>query len=289
MALGLRRPRLLIFLKDIRFEHTIFALPFAYLTLFLAEGGLPTWHNFLWITLAMVGARTFAMAMNRLVDAPLDARNPRTARWALPAGLLTPREVWAYALAALALFLLAVFQLHPLCRWLWPAVIAAVAFYPYTKRFTWANHLALGLVYMMVPAAVWIAVLGRLEVGAMLLAVAAGFWVAGFDIIYACQDVAFDRREGLHSLPADFGLAVGLRGARLCHLITVAALAAAGPALGVGALYYLGVALAALLLAYEHSLVSPWDLSRINAAFFTMNGIISVLLFLLVAADSLAR
>ncbi|HLB29656.1 MAG TPA: UbiA-like polyprenyltransferase [Dehalococcoidia bacterium] len=288
-ALGVGRPRPLTFLKDIRFEHTVFALPFAYMTLFLAADGLPQWQTFLWITVAMVGARTFGMAANRLADAELDGRNSRTARWALPAGRIGAREVWAYSGVALALLLLAVFNLSPLCRYLWPAVIAAMAFYPYTKRFTWANHLALGLVYLMVPTGVWIAVHNGLSLEAVLLGIAAGLWVAGFDTIYACQDIGFDRREGLHSLPADFGLGTALTVARLLHMGMVVALFAAGPGLGVGPLYYVGVGATAILLHYEHGLVSPQNLSRVNAAFFTMNGLISIFLFLLVAADSVIR
>lgn len=278
-----------IFLETIKFEHTIFALPFAYLTLFLVEKGWPSWDLFGWITLAMVAGRTFAMAANRLIDAEIDARNPRTAQRALPAGLISAKEVVFFMAVALALFLVAVYQLSPLSQYLWPAVILALVVYPYVKRFTYLSHLALGLVYLMVPTGIWIALENELSLVSVVLGLGAGFWVVGFDIIYACQDVEVDRKQRLHSIPADMGIRVGLWMSRLSHLFFIGALVAAGIILGVGLLYYIGLGLTALLLGYEHRLVSPKDLSKVNVAFFTANGIISVVLFLLVAADTLVR
>jgi 4-hydroxybenzoate polyprenyltransferase len=276
-----------LFFSTIKVEHTVFALPFAYLTLLLASGGLPSLGHFLWITVAMAGARIFAMGVNRIIDARIDAANPRTATRPLASGRLRLREAWAFSLAAAALFLIAVYQLSPLAQVLWPPVLFAMATYPYGKRFTWLCHLGLGSVYLMVPPAVWVAVHNGIGAGSVLLGFAAALWVAGFDLIYACQDVEVDRRQGLHSIPARFGIATGLRVARLWHLGAVAFLAAAGPVLGVGPLYYLGVAVSAGVLAYEHRLVSPTDLSRLNAAFFNMNGVMSVVFLAFVAADVL--
>lgn len=275
------------FFETIKVEHTIFALPFAYLTLFLAEGGWPAPSHFAWITLAMVTGRTFGMAANRLIDAGIDARNPRTASRALPAGRLSAATVALYMAVALALFLLAVYRLAPLCRRLWPIVILAMVMYPYAKRFTWLSHLFLGAVYLMVPTAVWIAVTNGLGVPAVLLGVGAGLWVAGFDIIYACQDVEVDRRQGLHSLPADLGVGPALWVARLFHAGFLVCLLVAGRMLGTGVLYAVGLVVTAAVLSYEHGLVSPRDLSRVGAAFFTANGVASVALFVLVALDTI--
>lgn len=282
-----RRPRnaLRTFLDDIRVEHTVFALPFAYMSLFVVSRGLPRLSTFVWITLAMVAARTFGMAANRLIDAAIDARNPRTASRALPSGRLRPVVVAGAMGAMLALFLVAVWHLHPVCRRLWPAVIAVMVLYPYTKRFTWAAHLVLGLVYFMVPTAVWLAVRGVLEPEAWALGVGAGLWVAGFDLIYACQDAEVDRRIGVHSIPADFGVRAALRLSRLFHAGFVASLAVAGRYAGGGPAWWLAVAATAAMLVREHAIVSPDDLSRVDAAFFTINGIVSLVLFALIAAD----
>jgi 4-hydroxybenzoate polyprenyltransferase len=267
-------------------EHTVFALPFAYATLFLVEGGWPRGHDLLWITVAMAGARTLGMAANRLIDADVDARNPRTAGRAIPAGRLTRRATVAYAVTALALYLIAVWQLHPTCRWLWPIALAAMVGYPYAKRFTPFAHFFLGAVYVMIPTAVWIAVTGEVPLAAILLGLGAGFWVAGFDIIYACQDAEIDRREGLHSMPADFGIPVALTTSRWLHAGFLACLALAGSLLFVGRWYYIGLILTGVLFVYEHGLVKPGDLSKANAAFFTANGVISMVLFVLIAIDT---
>jgi 4-hydroxybenzoate polyprenyltransferase len=274
------------FLATIRVEHTIFALPFAYATMFLAEGGWPTVANFLWITAAMATARTVGMAANRIIDGAIDARNPRTAGRAIPAGRLRRSGALVFAAVALALFLVAVWQLHPVCRKLWPLVILAMVAYPYAKRFTPFSHLLLGVVYFMVPTAVWLGVTGEVSTAAVLLGVGAGLWVAGFDIIYACQDVEIDRREGLHSLPADFGIARSLGVAWAFHMAFVFCLLFAGTILSAGRWYYVGVVLTTLLLIYEHRLVKPTDLSKVNAAFFTTNGVVSIALFAFIALDT---
>lgn len=281
--------KLALFFQTIRVEHTVFALPFAYLTLALAADGMPSAAHFIWITLAMVGARTVAMGGNRIIDARIDAANPRTASRSLATGRLHPIEAWVFSLAALGLFLGAVYQLSPLAKVLWPAVVAMMLLYPYGKRFTWLCHLGLASVYLMVPTGVWVAVHNEVVMGSVLLGVGAALWVVGFDVLYSCQDVENDRKQGIHSIPAAFGVARGLTVARLMHAGTIAMLAAAGLALEVGPLYYAGVALSAAILAYEHRLVSPRDLSRLNAAFFNMNGIMSIVFFIFVAADVLVR
>jgi len=270
--------RLALFLETVKFEHTIFALPFAYVALFLAADGFPSAGEFAWITVAMVSARTFAMAANRLIDAGIDARNPRTASRPLPTGRVSNPEVALYTGVSAIVFVVAAFQFGSLARALWPVVLVAMAAYPYAKRFTWASHLALGLVYVMVPTGVWVALHNELSGASLALGLAAGCWVAGFDIIYACQDVEVDQRDGLHSLPADVGVAPALAVARALHTLMLAALVVAGWSLERGVWYYAGLAATGLLLAYEHRLVSPRDLSRVNAAFFTTNGVISLLL-----------
>ena len=273
----------------IKFEHTIFALPFAYLTLFLVESGWPSPATLGWITLAMVAGRTIGMAANRLIDAKIDLRNPRTSNRSLPAGRLSMVEVILAIVISLGLFLLAVYNLSPLCQKLWPLVVATMIFYPYAKRFTWLSHVALGLVYMMIPAGVWIAVTGALPLPAIVLGAGAGFWVAGFDIIYACQDVDIDREQGLHSMPADLGVPLSLWISRGLHILFFGALLVTGSMLGAGALYFAGVVVVGGLLAYEHRLVSPRNLAKIDMAFFTTNGVISIVLFVLVAADAVLR
>jgi 4-hydroxybenzoate polyprenyltransferase len=274
------------FFQTIKFEHTVFALPFAYMTLFLASRGWPSAANFLWITAAMVAGRTFGMGANRLIDAEIDARNPRTQSRAIPAGRLSKVAVLVFMAVTMAVFLVAVYNLAPVCRRLWPIVIVAMVAYPYAKRFTWLCHLVLGLVYLSIPAAVWIAVTGTLAPAAVVLGIGAGLWVAGFDIIYACQDVDVDRRERLHSIPADLGVGPALWIARLFHAGFVVALAYAGVLLGAGTLYYVGLAATLFVLLYEHRLVSPDKLDNVNAAFFMANGVISVILFVLVALDT---
>jgi 4-hydroxybenzoate polyprenyltransferase len=276
------------FLDAIKFEHTVFALPFAYVAMVLAADGWPGWRTLLWVTLAMAGARTLAMAVNRLADRFIDAANPRTARRHLPAGLLTPAQVAGAAVAAGALLLLSAYMLNPLCLALAPLAVLFLVGYSYTKRFTWLSHWILGFTDGIAAAGGWIAVRGAFAPPVYVLWFALTVWIAGFDLIYACQDVEFDRRTGLHSVPARFGIPAALATARACHVLTIAAFALLGWMMGLGWLYWLGVAVVAGLLVYEHSLVSPGDLSRLDVAFFNVNGYIAVILFLSVIAGRLA-
>ena len=273
------------FFETIKVEHTLFALPFAYATLFLVAGGWPHAHDFIWITVAMVAARTVGMALNRIIDARIDAKNPRTAGRAIPAGRLSSSKAWVFTALAAALYVYAVFQLNPVCRWLCPIPLAAMTLYPYAKRFTPFAHLFLGLVYFMIPTAIWLAVTGTLPRIAAVMGIGAGLWVAGFDIIYACQDVEVDRREKLHSIPADFGVPRALGVSYLLHMGFMIALLVVAQMIHAGRWFYAGSFLSTIALIYEHRLVKPNDLSKVNAAFFTANGIVSVVLFVMIALD----
>jgi 4-hydroxybenzoate polyprenyltransferase len=276
-----------LYYRLVKFEHTIFALPFAYVGAFLAVSGVPSAHDLLWITVAMVGARSLAMALNRLIDAGIDAANPRTASRELPSGALSVAAVVAFCAASLAVYLVAVWQLDPLVRWLSPVPVAAFVVYPYLKRFTWLCHLWLGAVDGLAPVGAWAAIKGQLPWQAWALGAAVAAWVAGFDLFYALFDVDVDREQGLHSWATRFGERGAFAGARALHLATIALLVAAGLGLHVGFLYWVGVAIVAALLFYEHTLVRPDDLRRLDAAFFTMNGVISVAFFAFVLADVL--
>jgi 4-hydroxybenzoate polyprenyltransferase len=276
-----------LYYRLVKFEHTIFALPFAYVGAFLAVQGVPSGHDLLWITVAMVGARSLAMALNRLIDARIDAANPRTASRELPSGALTRAAVVGFCVLALVVYLVAVWELDPLVRWLAPIPVAMFVVYPYLKRFTWLCHLWLGAVDGLAPVGAWAAVKGELPWQAWALGAAVAAWVAGFDLFYSLFDVAVDREQGLHSWATRFGERGAFQGARALHLTTIALLAAAGTGLDVGVLYWTGVAAVAALLLYEHTLVRPGDLRRLDAAFFTMNGVISVAFFAFVLADVL--
>jgi 4-hydroxybenzoate polyprenyltransferase len=276
------------FARLVKIEHTVFALPFAYVGAFLAVGGSPSAHDLVWITLAMVGARSLAMALNRLIDARVDARNPRTAGRELPSGQLSVVQVALFSTASLALFLVSVWQLAPKTHWLWPIPVAGFVIYPYLKRFTWLCHFWLGAVDGLAPVGAWVAITNHLPWEAWLLGAAVAFWVAGFDLFYALFDVEIDRAQGLHSIVTRFGVRGAFVGARISHAATVACLVAAGLGLSVGALYWLGVAVVAALLLYEHTLVRLNDLSRLDAAFFTMNGVISVAFAVFVIADAVS-
>jgi 4-hydroxybenzoate polyprenyltransferase len=267
------------FLDAIKFEHTVFALPFAYVAMVLAADGWPGWRVLLWVTLAMAGARTLAMSVNRMADRLLDAANPRTATRHLPMGLLAPRHMLLAAVISGALLAISGWMLNPLCLKLAPWAALFLIGYSYTKRFTWASHWILGFTDGIAAAGGWIAVRGSFEPPAFVLWFALTVWIAGFDLIYACQDVEFDRRAGLHSFPARFGVAAALHAARVCHLLTVAAFVLLGLTTGLGWLYWAGLVVVAGLFVYEHALVSPDDLSRLDVAFFNVNGYIAVILF----------
>jgi 4-hydroxybenzoate polyprenyltransferase len=275
------------FASLVKLEHTVFALPFAYVGAFLAVDGFPGVGTVLWLTLAMLGARTLAMALNRLVDAELDARNPRTAGREIPAGMLSRPQVWALCAAALTLYLLAAFQLEPIVRWLWPIPVAMFVVYPYLKRVTWLCHLWLGACTGLAPLGAWLAVTGTAPWEAWALFAAQGLWVAGFDLFYSLFDLAHDRAAGLRSWATRFGERGVFVGARAFHIAAVVLLAAVGVGLGSDVFYWLGVVVVAGLLLYEHTLVRPGDLRRLDTAFFAINGVISIVFFIFVALDTL--
>ncbi len=276
------------FASLVRIEHTVFALPFAYVGAFLAVDGFPGWGNLLWVTVAMVGARTLAMGLNRLIDAELDARNPRTATREIPSGLLTASQVWGLCGVALAIYLVAVFQLNPVVRWLWPIPVALFVAYPYLKRFTWLCHLWLGACTGLAPVGAWIAVTGSAPWEAWALFAAQGLWVAGFDLFYSLFDVDHDRAAGLKSWATRWGERGVFAGARAFHVLAVALLAAVGVGLSLGVFYWLGLLAVAGLLLYEHTIVRPGDTRRLDAAFFTVNGVISIVFFAFVLIDTLS-
>lgn len=274
-----------ITLEMIKWEHSIFALPFALCGAMLAASGLPSAHQLLWIVVAMLAARSAAMAFNRLADASIDAANPRTRSRALPAGQLSHAFVATFVIVSCAIFIMAAAQLNRLTLWLSPVALAVLLLYSYTKRFTRWSHLVLGFALGIAPSAAWIAVRGSLDPRILLLTAAVTFWVAGFDILYACQDYEFDCAAGLHSIPRHIGIHGALWVARAFHVVMLLLLIALLPAFTLGKLAIAGVVAVSLLLLYEHSLVKPDDLSRLNAAFFTMNGVISVVFALFIAGD----
>jgi 4-hydroxybenzoate polyprenyltransferase len=282
--------RIRLTLEMIKFEHSIFALPFALTGALLAirDGSLVgsvLWRKIAWIVVAMVCARSAAMAFNRLIDADIDARNPRTKLRHIPAGLLSTGFSWAFVAVSSLIFIFAARELNTLCFRLAPVALGVIFAYSFTKRFTSFSHLVLGLALGIAPAAAWIAIRGSLDARILWLTAAVTFWTAGFDIIYSCQDYEFDSEVGLFSLPRRLGVAGALRVSRFLHAIMLACLLALVYTLQLGALSLAGIAVVAALLIYEHRLVKPDDLSRVNAAFFTMNGYVSVLFFLFWAAD----
>jgi 4-hydroxybenzoate polyprenyltransferase len=275
-------------LEMIKFEHSVFALPFALLGAMLAAGGWPPWGVLGWIVVAMVGARSAAMTFNRIADRRLDAANPRTRNRALAAGTLSLGFAWGFLLVSALVFFLAAWRLNPLCLKLAPLALGWVLFYSYTKRFTALSHWVLGIGLGIAPAAAWIAVRGSLAPRILLLTGAVALWVAGFDLLYACQDVDFDRGQpGLHSTPKRIGIAASLRLAQICHVVMLGLLVLLLRASGLGGLAWAGLAVVAGLLIYEHSLLAPDDLSRMNAAFFTVNGYIGILLLVFWGASLL--
>ena len=281
--------RLRDLLDMIKFEHTIFALPFALLSLCLAADGWPTLHDFVWILVAMVGARSSAMMMNRIADRHIDAANPRTATRHLPAGRVRLRSAWLFTLAAAALLVLAAWKLDPLALRLAPVALGFVWAYSWTKRFTWLSHVWLGLGLALAPLGAWIAVRGRLDWLPVWLGIGVAFWVAGFDTIYACQDARFDREQGLQSLPSRYGLRGALAVARLFHALMLGVFAAVGVVYGFGWLYAAGIVIVAALVLVQHAIVARdmrrGDLRHIDVAFFNVNSIVGVLLMAFALAD----
>ena len=273
----------------IKWEHSVFALPFALCGAMLAASGWPRWDQLGWIVVAMVAARSAAMAFNRLADADIDAANPRTASRALPAGLLSRRFVGLFVFVSATVLVFAAWRLNRLAFYLSPVALAILLLYSYTKRFTRWSHLVLGFALGVAPAAAWIAVRGSLDPRILILTAAVTFWVGGFDVLYACQDYDFDCRAGLHSVPRFLGIPGALALARLLHFLMLVLLGMLVLAFHLGVVAMAGIVVVALLLAYEHSLVRASDLSKLNAAFFTMNGVISVVFFLFVAGDLLLR
>ena len=271
------------FLDLIKFEHTIFALPFAYLGMVLAANGLPTFAQFFWITVAMASARTLGMSFNRLADRTIDARNPRTASRPIQTGKISVRTVVIGVIASLLVLALAAWALNPLTLMLLPGAVIFLLGYAYAKRFTWLSHFILGFTDGLAPIGAWAAVRASVftaqDLPAWLLLFALTFWIGGFDLIYACQDTEFDRAERLYSIPAKWGNRVALLLAKISHAFTIILLAGVGVAMGLGIIYWIGLAAVIALLAYEHSLVKPTDLSKVNVAFFNINGYISITIF----------
>jgi 4-hydroxybenzoate polyprenyltransferase len=278
--------KLKTFLDMVRFEHTIFALPFAYLGMVLAWGSweAANWWDFIWITVAMAAARTAAMSLNRYIDRTIDARNPRTAKRPIQAGIINANTVLFYSIVSLVILAVAAWLLDPLAFILFPGALAFLVGYAYTKRFTWLCHYILGFTDGLAPMGAWVAVRGSVftaeDLPAWLLMLIVTFWIGGFDVIYACQDVEFDRQVGLHSIPARFGIKHGLQVAAVSHFLTVALLVVLGITSGLSWPFWLGVTAVAALLLYEHSLVKPDDLSKLGIAFFNVNGYISVTIFI---------
>lgn len=274
-----------IFLEMIKFAHTVFALPFAFTAALLAARGLPTLYQAFWIVMAMVGARTAAMGLNRLIDAEIDGENPRTSGRAIPAGLLGKGSVSIFIVLSVLLMVYAAYRLNPLCLYLSPVALFFLVLYSYCKRFTSLAHVVLGVCLAGAPLGAWVAIRGDIGLPAILLAVAVLFWVAGFDILYALQDMEFDSKRGLHSIPVRFGVAGSLRLARIFHVVMVLTLMALQVVAGLGPLFFVGLLLSVGMLGYEHWLLRNGDLSKLDAAFFNMNGYISVTVLLFTFGD----
>lgn len=281
--------KITVFLEMIKFSHTVFALPFALTGALLAARGLPGWRQILWIILAMVGARTAAMGLNRLIDADIDARNPRTAGRAIPAGLIGKGMTLVFICASLALLLVAAAQLNPLCLKLAPLAVFFLVLYSYCKRFTSLAHVVLGVCLAAAPIGAWLAIRGTIDPPALILGGIVLFWVAGFDILYALQDLEFDRTAGLHSIPVALGVNGSLWAARLFHLVMLVLLAALWLVMGLGGIFLAGIVVVAAMLAYEHWLLRRGDLTKLDAAFFNMNGYISVAILIFAALEVLVR
>src|SRR4030066_694725 len=267
------------YLRLIKFSHSIFALPFAFTSALIAANGIPSLYQTFWITVAMVCGRSGAMGMNRIIDRKIDALNPRTKNRELPRGVIKTGEAFIFTIIAFALLLFAAYKLNPLCLKISPIVLLVLFTYSYTKRFTWLSHIVLGTALSLAPLGAWIAIKGTFDFQILPLCFAVMFWVAGFDVFYAMQDIDFDKKHGLYSIPSAFGITTSLRIARLFHLITIAMLLGLMPIFNLGVLYLFGVLIASALMLYEHSLIKPADLSKLDMAFFNMNGYISITIF----------
>jgi 4-hydroxybenzoate polyprenyltransferase len=281
--------RIKVFMEMIKFEHTIFALPFAFMGAILGsvvmQQQLPHWAQIGWIVLAMIGARSAAMGLNRLIDKVIDGKNPRTASRAIPAGLLSSKDVLIFIILSLVLLFVATAQLNKLCMELLPIAVLLLVLYSYTKRFTWACHLFLGFTQALAALGGWVAVTGAIDLTAVVLYATVAFWTAGFDVIYACQDIEFDRKEGLFSIPSRFGVAKALWIARAFHMLTALGLIGLFFLASLSWWYLAGIMISYVILVYEHWIVKPHDLSRLNTAFFTMNGVLSVVVFIFTCVD----
>ncbi len=275
------------YLRLIKFSHSIFALPFAFTGALFAAEGIPNLQQILWISVAMIGARSGAMGLNRIIDRKIDALNPRTQNRELPRGVIKTWDAIIFTCFSLAIFVLSAYQLNPLCLKLSPIAILVVLVYPYTKRFTSLSHIILGLALALAPLGAWIAIKGTIDIEIIPLSLAVLFWVAGFDILYALQDMEFDRKYGLFSLPSRLGVSKSLMIARLFHIITILAFFSLIPIFNLGGLYITGIVIAVIILIYEHSIVRPSDLSKINIAFFNMNGYMSLTVFFFTLFDYL--
>jgi 4-hydroxybenzoate polyprenyltransferase len=266
-------------LDNIALSHSVFALPFAYMGAFLASGGIPSAHDLLWVTLAMIGARSAALALNNYIDLKYDRLHPSFTRRPMVTGKVKPWEALVLIIVSLLVFLLATAQLQPICLTLWPLALIPFVIYPYMKRFSWTCHLVLGLALAIAPIGAWVAVRGDISAAVLFLGLSVGVWIAGFDVIYGCQDVAFDKAHGLNSMAVRFGVQGALRLSRFMHAVSIAGFAAVGILLNLPLIYYIGVALAAVVLVYQHSIVSPDDLSQVTQRYFMRNGLVSILLF----------
>lgn len=274
-----------LFLEMIDFKHTLFGLPFAYLGAFLAVMGMPTIRQFFWITVAMISARTAALCLNRLIDRKIDRANPRTRDWVMAAGKLSVRRVWVAVFIFFALLFYSAYQLNMLCVKLAPLAVAVLWIYSYTKRFTWWCHLILGLAIGMGPIGSWIAITGTLDFAPFIMGLAVAFWIAGFDVMYACQDIEFDRSYGLKSVPARFGEVGALRFSVWFHVLTVLFFVINGLYFKLGLYYYFGIAFAAFILLYEHLLVRPGNLDKVNFASFVINRYVGLIIFAATLVD----
>jgi len=277
--------RAAVYLRMIKFSHSVFALPFAFTSALLAAGGIPSWDKIFWITAAMVGGRSAAMGLNRVIDREVDALNPRTSRREIPAGMIKTAEAVVFIIASTLLFLYAAYRLNPLCLKLSPLALAVFILYPYTKRFTWLSHVVLGIAIAGAPVGAWIALRGAFDLEIIPLAVSVVFWLAGFDVLYALQDVEFDKKSGLYSIPQRFGIKMSLLLSRIFHILTWLLLLVTAVMFDLGAVFHVGLVLVGGLLVYEHRLVKEDDLSRLNIAFFNMNGYISLAVFAFTLLD----